>query len=80
ARAAEVRLLALTHISSRYPPGAVRGEARAVFPDTETPRDFDAIEIPFPERGAPRLVKWPGRGAAGGGEEAGEGAKQPASA
>jgi hypothetical protein len=22
------------------------------------PRDFDAIELPFPERGEPRLVRW----------------------
>jgi hypothetical protein len=22
------------------------------------PRDFDAIEIPFPERGEPQLVRW----------------------
>jgi ribonuclease Z len=28
-----------------------------VFPDTVVPRDFDLIEVPFPERGAPRLVK-----------------------
>ncbi|MHB8491928.1 MAG: ribonuclease Z [Solirubrobacteraceae bacterium] len=64
ALSAQARLLALTHISSRYPPGEVRREARSVFPATETPRDFDAIEIPFPERGAPVLVKWPGRGGA----------------
>jgi hypothetical protein len=25
------------------------------------PRDFDLIEVPFPERGAPRLVKSGGR-------------------
>jgi ribonuclease Z len=30
-----------------------------VFPETVVPRDFDAIEIPFPERGAPELVKEP---------------------
>jgi ribonuclease Z len=34
----------------------LREEARAVFGATEVPRDFDTIEIPFPERGAPRLV------------------------
>jgi ribonuclease Z len=59
---AEVRLLALTHLSSRYSGGEIRDEARAVFPDTEVPRDFDTIEIPLPERGAPELVRWdPGR-------------------
>jgi ribonuclease Z len=57
ARDANVRLLALTHLSTRYFPREVRDEARAVFPETVVPRDFDAIEIPFPERGAPALVK-----------------------
>jgi ribonuclease Z len=62
ARAAEVRMLALTHLSTRYAGGEVQDEARAVFPGTEVPRDFDAIEIPFPERGAARLIRWPKRG------------------
>ena len=57
ARAADVRLLALTHLSSRYFGPDVAEEARAVFPDTVVPRDFDAIELPFPERGGPRLVR-----------------------
>jgi ribonuclease Z len=57
ARAAEVKLLALTHLSTRYFPREVRDEARAVFENTVVPRDFDAIEIPFPERGDPQLVK-----------------------
>jgi ribonuclease Z len=57
AREAEVSMLALTHLSNRYfGPEAAR-EARAVFPDTIVPRDFDVIEIPFPERGPPRLLK-----------------------
>jgi ribonuclease Z len=55
---AHVRLLALTHISSRYPGGELRDQARAVFPKTEAPRDFDTIEVPFPERAAPQLVRW----------------------
>ena len=57
ARDAGVKLLALTHLSTRYFPRAVRDEARAVFPNTVVPRDFDAIAIPFPERGEPALVK-----------------------
>jgi len=58
ARDAQVRMLALTHISSRYPGGELREQARAVFAHTEAPRDFDTIEVPFPERDAPRLVRW----------------------
>jgi ribonuclease Z len=58
AREAEVRLLALTHLSTRYGGGEIRDEARAVFPATEVPRDFDAIEIPFPEKGEPELIRW----------------------
>jgi ribonuclease Z len=57
ARDAGVRLLALTHLSTRYFPRDVRDEARALFPNTVVPRDFDAIEVPFPERGEPALVK-----------------------
>ena len=57
ARDAEVRLLALTHLSTRYFPRDVRDEARAVFGNTVVPRDFDEIAIPFPERGEPALVK-----------------------
>ena len=36
----------------------LRDEARAVFVPTVLPRDFDTIEIPFPERGEPELVHW----------------------
>ncbi len=57
ARDGGVTMLALTHLSTRYfGPDAAR-EARDVFPETVVPRDFDVIEIPFPERGAPRLHK-----------------------
>ena len=56
AREAEVELLALVHISSRYHVGKVLDEAREVFAPTVAPRDFDLIEIPFPERGEPELV------------------------
>jgi ribonuclease Z len=57
ARDAGVRLLALTHLSTRYFPRDIREEARAVFPNTVVPRDFDAINVPFPERGEPALAK-----------------------
>jgi ribonuclease Z len=56
AQAAGVRMLALTHISSRYFGGEAADEARQVFAETVVPRDFDVIEIPFPERGGPVLV------------------------
>jgi ribonuclease Z len=57
AREADVRLLALTHVSNRYSGREVADEARAIFPETVVPRDFDVVELPFAERGAPRLVK-----------------------
>ena len=50
-------MLALTHISARYGGRELREEARAVFPATELPRDFDTIEIPLADRGAPQLVR-----------------------
>jgi ribonuclease Z len=58
ARDAQVRMLALTHISTRYAGFEVRDEARAVFERTELPRDFDTIEVPFPEKGEPELHRW----------------------
>jgi ribonuclease Z len=57
ARDAGVRLLALTHLSTRYFPREIRQEAREVFASTIVPRDFDAVSVPFPERGEPELVK-----------------------
>ena len=57
ARLAQVRLLALTHVSPRYFGPELAEEARAVFPETVVPRDFDVIEVPFAERGAPELVE-----------------------
>ena len=57
ARDADVRLLALTHLSPRYFGPEVAREAREVFANTVVPRDFDLVEVPFPERGEPRLVK-----------------------
>jgi ribonuclease Z len=56
AREAGVRLLALVHLSSRYFGPDVAEEARAVFAEAVVPRDFDLVEIPFPERGPPGLV------------------------
>jgi ribonuclease Z len=64
ARAAEVRLLALTHLSARHLARELRDEARAIFPNTVAPHDFDSIEVPFPERGEPVLVRWEDREAA----------------
>jgi ribonuclease Z len=57
ARDAGVKLLALTHLSNRYTGGDIEREAREIFADTVVPRDFDLVELPFPERGAPELVK-----------------------
>jgi ribonuclease Z len=55
---AKVRLLALTHISTRYPGGDLREQARSVFAATEAPRDFDTIDVPFPEKGPAQLIRW----------------------
>src|SRR3954469_15619775 len=57
AQKAAVRLLALTHVSGRYSGSELAREARAIFADTVVPRDFDVVEVPFAERGAPRLVE-----------------------
>jgi ribonuclease Z len=57
-RDADVRLLALNHLSTRHPVRLLRDEARAILPGTVLPRDFDTIEIPLPERGGPELVRW----------------------
>jgi ribonuclease Z len=71
AREAGVRLLALVHLSSRYHGPDVADEARALFPDTVVPRDYDVVEIPFPERGPPELLP---RGARRGRPRVGSGA------
>jgi ribonuclease Z len=57
AREAGVRLLALTHISTRHPAREILAEARSEFPGAVLPRDFDSIEVPLAERGDPHLVK-----------------------
>src|SRR3954451_5392086 len=61
---AQVSMLALTHLSTRYTGGQIRREAAKLFDNTVVPRDFDSIELPFAERGEPRLVR------ADGGQEA----------
>ena len=57
ARDAEVGMLALVHISSRYNPREVLEQARTELPSATAPRDFDLIEIPLAERGEPILIK-----------------------
>ncbi|HYF26077.1 MAG TPA: ribonuclease Z [Baekduia sp.] len=57
---AQVRLLCLTHVSTRYAGHEVRDEARDVFAATEVPRDFDSVEVPLPEKGEPELQRWEG--------------------
>jgi len=55
---AEVKMLALTHISARYGGSELREEARQVFAATELPRDFDSVEIPLADRGEPTLIRF----------------------
>jgi ribonuclease Z len=57
AQEAEVKLLALTHVSTRYFGHQVVEEAAQLFHATVVPRDFDLIAIPFSERGEPELVR-----------------------
>ena len=52
-----MKLLALTHVSTRYFGHQVVEEATQLFPATVVPRDFDLVTIPFPERGGPELVR-----------------------
>jgi ribonuclease Z len=54
---ADVALLALNHVSPRYGGRELKDEARATFAGAIVPRDFDRIEVPFPERGTPILHK-----------------------
>jgi ribonuclease Z len=57
AREGDVGLLALTHLSNRYFGPEIVREARTIFSETVVPKDFDIIDVPFPERGSPHLVK-----------------------
>ncbi|HEY7891702.1 MAG TPA: ribonuclease Z [Solirubrobacteraceae bacterium] len=61
ALAAEVRMLALVHLSARHTGGEVQREARETFAGAQVPRDFDTIEVPFPERGTAKIHRWPER-------------------
>lgn len=58
AKDADVGLLALNHLSGRYPGRAILDEALLTFEHAVLPRDFDSIEVPFPEKGDPELVRW----------------------
>jgi ribonuclease Z len=75
---AKVRLLALTHISTRYPGGDLREQARSVFAATEAPRDFDTIDVPFPEKGPAELIRWSERRAQAVADAAPESTAEPA--
>jgi len=57
ARDSGVELLALVHASTRYNVSDLVREAREVFPAAVAPRDFDLVEMPFPERAQPKLVQ-----------------------
>src|SRR3954465_8331218 len=54
---AEVAMLAIVHVSSRYNVSGVLDEAREVFRATVAPRDFDRVEIPSREGGGPELTQ-----------------------
>ena len=56
AAAANVRMLALVHISARYHVKASLEEAEAGFKNVVAPRDFDLIDLPYAERGEPKLI------------------------
>ena len=72
---AEAALLALTHLSSRHGRRELTAEARAVFPRTVLPNDFDELLVPFPEKGEPQIVRPAERLAA---RNAGEDGARPA--
>ena len=64
ARDAGVRLLALTHLSTRYLGREIARRGARGVPDTVVPRDFDSVELPLPERDRPHLVRGGDRAAA----------------
>jgi ribonuclease Z len=61
AAAANVQMLALTHLSNRYFGKELLEEAQTVFERTVSPKDFDQIVVPFRERGVPELIKGGGK-------------------
>lgn len=61
AAAANVKMLALTHVTARYPVRVIEAEARSVFERSVVVRDFDLIEIPLPERGSAKVIRRGGR-------------------
>lgn len=63
ARDAGVRLLAVQHVAAKVHAGELEREVQAVFPDAVVVRDFDEIEIPLHDRGAPIHRRWSERGA-----------------
>jgi ribonuclease Z len=54
---ADVKLLALTHMSFRYTSRQIIQEARGVFDRIVMPSDFDRLVIPLPEKGNSYLLK-----------------------
>ena len=65
---AGARMVALTHISPRYGIPQVRDEVAQVLDRMHSvdapvifPRDFDRVEVPFPERGEPVHIQAPDR-------------------
>lgn len=54
---ASVEMLALIHLSSRYHVNVVLEEARERFENVVAVRDFDQIQVPFPERSGPALIE-----------------------
>lgn len=57
AKEADVKLLALTHMSFRYSPREIIAEARTVFDRFVMPSDFDRLVIPLPEKGASYMLR-----------------------
>ncbi len=62
ARSADVHMLALIHLSTRYAPRDIRAEAETEFDRVVVPRDFDQIDLPLPERGSPVHLRGPDGG------------------